>query len=59
MLNYVSLVIAPPCIHRLFEKKGKVPTALEVGSNVIDLGLKLEQELVSTVLNEEIERTLE
>lgn len=59
LLNYVSLVIAPPCIHRLFEKKGKVPTALEVGSNVIDLGLKLEQELVSTVLNEEIERTLE
>jgi len=59
LLNYVSLVIAPPCIHRLFEKKGKVPTALEVGSNVIDLGLRLEQELVSTVLNEEIERTLE
>ncbi len=59
LINYVSLVIAPPCIHRLFEKKGKVPTALEVGSNVIDLGLKLEQELVSTVLNEEIERTLE
>ncbi len=58
LLNYVSLVIAPPCIHRLFEKKGKVPTALEVGSNVIDLGLKLEQELASTVLNEEIERTL-
>ncbi|MDD5079718.1 MAG: ATP-binding protein [Candidatus Omnitrophica bacterium] len=59
LLNYVSLVITPPCIHRLFEKKGKVPTALEVGSNVIDLGLRLEQELVSTVLNEEIERTLE
>lgn len=59
LLNYVSLVIAPPCIHKLFEKKGKVPTALEVGSNVIDLGLRLEQELVSTVLNEEIERTLE
>lgn len=58
LLNYVSLVIVPPCIHRLFEKKGKVPTALEVGSNVIDLGLKLEQELASTVLNEEIERTL-
>ncbi len=59
LLNYVSLVITPPCIHRLFEKKGKVPTALEVGSNVIDLGLRLEQELVSTVLNEEIERTLQ
>ncbi len=59
LIGYVSVVVAPPCIHKLFEKKGKVPTALEVGSNIIDLGLKLEQELASTVLNEEIEETLE
>ena len=54
LINYVSMVIAPDCIQRLFEKKGKVPTPLEVGSNVIDLSLRLEQELVATVLNEEI-----
>lgn len=59
LINYVSLVVAPPCIHKLFEKKGKVPTALEVGSNIIDLGLRLEQELASTILNEEIDETLE
>ncbi len=58
LLNYVSMVISPECVHKLFEKKGKVPTPLEVGSNVIDLGLKLEQELAATVLNEEIEHTL-
>jgi hypothetical protein len=55
LINYVSMVIAPDCIQRLFEKKGKIPTPLEVGSNVIDLSLKLEQELVATVLNEEID----
>lgn len=55
LLNYVSLVIAPPCVHRLFERRGKVPTALEAGTNIVDLSMRLEQELVSTVLGEEIE----
>jgi len=55
LLNYVSLVIAPPCIHRLFERKGKVPTVLEVGTNIVDLSTRLEQELISTVSGEEIE----
>ncbi len=59
LISYVSVVVAPPCIQKLFEKRGKLPTALEAGSNIIDLGLKLEQELASTVLNEEIEQTLE
>ncbi len=59
LLNYVSMVISPECVHKLFERRGKVPTPLEVGSNVIDLGLRLEQELAATVLNEEIEHTLE
>ena len=58
LLNYVSLVIAPPCVHRLFERRGKVPTALEAGTNIIDLSMKLEQELVSAVLGQEIEETL-
>lgn len=58
LINYVSIVIAPPCIQKLFEKKGKLPTTLEAGSNVIDLGLKLEQELTSSLLNEEIDKTL-
>ena len=58
LLNYVSLIIAPPCVHRLFEKRGKVPTALEVGSNLVDLSTKLENELASTVLGSEIEGAL-
>jgi len=58
LLNYVSLVIAPPCVHRLFERKGKVPTALEAGTNIIDLSMKLEQELVSAIVGQEIEETL-
>ena len=58
LLNYVSLVIAPPCVHRLFERRGKVPTALEAGTNIIDLSMKLEQELISAVLGQEIEETL-
>lgn len=58
LLNYVSMIIAPECVHKLFEKKGKVPSPLEVGSNVIDLGLRLEQELSMTVLNQEIESTI-
>jgi hypothetical protein len=55
LLNYVSLVIAPPCVHRLFEKKGMVPNALEAGTNIVDLSTRLEQELISTVLGTEIE----
>lgn len=58
LLNYVSLIIAPPCVHRLFEKRGKVPTALEVGSNLVDLSTRLENELASTVLGSEIEGAL-
>jgi hypothetical protein len=58
LINYVSMVVTPPCVHKLFEKKGKIPTALEVGSNVIDLGLKLENELTMAMLNEEIDKKL-
>ena len=58
LLNYVSLIIAPPCVHRLFEKRGKVPTALEVGGNIVDLSTKLENELAKTVLGSEIEGAL-
>jgi len=56
LLNYVSLVIAPPCVHRLFERKGRVPTALEAGTNIVDLSMRLEQELIGTVLGQEIEK---
>lgn len=58
LLNYVSIVIAPPCVHRLFEKRGKVPNALEAGKNIIDLAMRLEQELTTTVVGSEIEGTL-
>jgi hypothetical protein len=58
LLNYVSLIIAPPCVHRLFEKRGKVATALEVGSNIVDLSTRLEGELINTVLGSEIESSL-
>jgi hypothetical protein len=57
LLGYVSLVIAPPCVHRLFERRGKVPTALEAGANIIDLSTKLETELIGTVLGQQIEVT--
>ena len=55
LLGYVSLVIAPPCVHRLFERRGKVPTALEAGTNIVDLVTRLEKELVASVLGQEIE----
>lgn len=58
LLNYVSMVIAPPCVHRLFEKRGKVPSALEAGKNIIDLAMRLEQDLTTTVLGSEIEGAL-
>jgi len=58
LLNYVSMVIAPPCVHRLFEKRGKVPNALEAGKNIIDLAMHLEQELSMAVIGSEIEGTL-
>jgi hypothetical protein len=35
-----------------------VPTALEVGSNLVDLSTRLENELASTVLGSEIEGAL-
>ncbi len=54
LLNYVSLVVAPPCVHRLFERKGKVPTALETGTNIVDLSMRLEQELFATMLGSEV-----
>jgi hypothetical protein len=55
LLNYVSQVVAPYCVHRLFERKGKVPSVSEVGANVVNLSLRLEQGLIKTVLGEEIE----
>ena len=58
LLNYVSLIIAPPCVHRLFEKRGKVATGLEVGSNIVDLSTRLEHELINAVLGSEIEGSL-
>jgi hypothetical protein len=58
LINYISLVVGPPCVHRLFERRGKVPSALEAGTNIIDLSMKLEQELIATLLGQEIEETL-
>lgn len=54
LLNYVALVIAPPCVHRLFEKRGRVPTALEAGVNIVDLSMKLEQDLTVAMLGMEL-----
>ena len=55
LLNYVSQIVSPYCVHRLFEKKGKVPSVSEVGSNVVNLTLKLESGLNNTVLGQEME----
>jgi hypothetical protein len=57
LLNYISLVVAPPCVHRLFERRGRVPNALEVGSNVVDLSTKLEGELVRALVGQELDLT--
>jgi len=58
VLNYVSQAVSPYCVHRLFERKGKVPSVSEVGTNVVNLSLKLEQELNKTVLGQEIDATV-
>jgi len=55
ILNYISQIVAPYCVHRLFEKKGKVPSVSEVGENIVNLTLKLEHQLSSTVLGHEME----
>lgn len=55
ILNYVSQVVSPYCVHRMFEKRGRVPSVSEVGTNVINLSLKLEHTLVNTMLGEEME----
>ncbi|MCK4252813.1 hypothetical protein KAX97_15310, partial [candidate division WOR-3 bacterium] len=55
LLNYISQVVSPYCVHRLFEKKGKVPSVSEIGSNVVNLTLNLETVLIETVLGQEME----
>lgn len=55
ILNYVSQVVSPFCVHKMFEKRGKVPSVAEIGLNIVNLSLKLEHTLVNTVLGEEME----
>jgi hypothetical protein len=55
LLNYVALVVSPPCVHRLFLRRGKVPSALEAGANIVDLSMRLEHELATAVLGQEID----
>lgn len=54
LINYVSLVVAPYCVHRLFEKSGKMPTPIDVGSNLVNLSTRLEDTLISVMLGHEI-----
>jgi hypothetical protein len=55
MTNRKSLqVVAPHCIHKLFEKRGKVPSVDEVIDNIVRLSLRFEQQLSATVMNLEI-----
>lgn len=54
LLNYVAVVVAPSCVHRLFVRRGRVPTALEAGANVVELSLALERDLSATVLGMEM-----
>ena len=56
LINYVSISVAPVLVHRLFEKKGKVPTVLEAGANIVNLMTNLEQELNVILAGTEIER---
>jgi hypothetical protein len=55
LLNYISQVVSPYCVLRLFEKKGKVPSVSEIGLNVVNLTLNLETVLNETVLGQEME----
>jgi hypothetical protein len=55
LLNYISLVVSPVCVHRLFERRGRVASALEVGSNIVDLSTRLEVELVSVLVGQELD----
>lgn len=54
LINYISLVVAPYCVHRLFEKTGKMPTPIDVGSNLVNLSTRLEDTLNSAMLGREI-----
>ncbi|MCP4653589.1 MAG: hypothetical protein GY858_09460 [Candidatus Omnitrophica bacterium] len=55
LLSYVSQIISPYCVHRLFEKRGRVPSVSEVADNVVNLSLKVENVLVGTLLGEEMD----
>ncbi len=57
LINYVSQVVAPHCIHKLFERRGKMPTVEEAVDNIVRLSLRFEQQLSATVMNLEIKTT--
>lgn len=55
LLGYISQIVSPYCVHRMFERKGKVPSVSEVGANIVNLTLRLEAGLNNTILGEEME----
>lgn len=42
LINYVSLIVAPFCVHHILERKGELPSPKELTQRVIDLELQIE-----------------
>lgn len=55
IINYVSIVVSPYCVHRLFAKQGKMPSVLESGTNMVNLSTKLESYLNANAMFMEVE----
>ena len=48
LLNYVSMVVAPPCVHRIVEKKGEILEPKEIANNTVNLAIQLERRLIES-----------
>lgn len=46
LINYVAMVVTPPCVHRIVEKSGKVLKAIEIVDNAVNLATQLERRLI-------------
>ena len=46
LINYVAIVVTPPCVHRIVEKSGKVLSPKEIANNAVTLATELERRLI-------------
>ncbi len=54
LINYVAVIVAPFCVHKIFERRGKVPTPKEVSQNMVSLTMELETGLNERALGFEV-----